>query len=76
MKHYSFNLHISAEQYLDYYRGTAKFVIARTVEGQTVQFPASLLQRFISQDGVHGNFELICDDRHKVVELRKSQSFE
>jgi hypothetical protein len=72
MNHYSFHLHISGEQYLDYYRGTVKRVIVRAVSGQNVQFPASLLQRFVTQDGVHGDFELICDDNHKVVELRRS----
>jgi hypothetical protein len=74
MNQYSFHLHISGEQYLDYYRGTAKRVIVRAVSGQNVQFPASLLQRFVTQDGVHGDFELICDDNHKVVELRRSPS--
>jgi hypothetical protein len=72
MNHYSFHLHISAEQYLDYYRGTAKRVIVRAVSGQNVQFPASLLQRFVTQDGVHGDFELICDENNKVIELRRS----
>jgi len=71
VKQYSFRLHILAEQYLEYYRGTAKNVIARASTGQTVQFPASLLQRFVSTEGIHGDFVLVCDDKNKCVELRR-----
>jgi hypothetical protein len=71
MKRYAFFLHISAEQYLEYYRGTAKSVVARANSGQTVQFPASLLQRFVSTEGIHGDFVLVCDDNNKCVELRR-----
>ena len=71
MNRYAFQLRISAEQYLDYYRGTAKSVIVRATSGQTVQFPASLLQQFVSTEGIHGDFVLCCDDHHKCVELQK-----
>jgi hypothetical protein len=43
MKRYEFHLRISAEQYLDHYRGVVQDVIARYTDGQTVQFPAALL---------------------------------
>jgi hypothetical protein len=72
MKQYAFHLRITPEQYLDYYRGTARSVIALAASGQKVQFPASLLQRYISQDGIHGHFVLICDDNNKCIELQKS----
>ncbi len=71
MKRYEFHLRISPEQYLDYYRGKIRHVIVRSTEGQTVQFPASLLQRFVSQDGIHGHFALTCDDNHKCVDLSR-----
>jgi hypothetical protein len=72
MNRYAFHLHISSEQYLDYYRGTVKSVVARAVGGQTVQFPASLLQRYVSPDGIHGHFVLICDDNHKCIGLERA----
>jgi hypothetical protein len=71
MNRYAFHLHISAEQYLDYYRGTAKSVLVRATSGQTVQFPASLLQRHVSPEGIHGDFVLVCDDNHKCLGLEK-----
>lgn len=69
MNRYEFHLHISAEQYLDYYRGAVRTVVARSTTGLTVQFPASLLQRFVTPEGIHGRFVLTADDqfRHPVL---------
>ena len=69
MHRYEFQLHISSEAYLDYYRGTIRHVIARCRNGQTVQFPASLLQGFVTTEGIHGAFVLICDKNNKCVSL-------
>ena len=71
MYRYAFQLHLSSDQYLEYYRGTAKSVVARATNGQTVQFPASLLQRFVSPDGINGEFVLVCDDQHKIVSMQR-----
>jgi len=71
MPRYTFHLHLTSEQYLEYYRGTAKNVFVRANSGQTVQFPASLLQRHVSTEGIHGEFVLVCDENHKCVELQK-----
>jgi len=71
MNRYAFHLHISTEEFLDYYRGAAKAVIARAHNGQIVQFPALLLQRHVLPDGIHGDFLLVCDDNHKCISLEK-----
>jgi len=71
MNRYQFQLRISAEQYLDYYRGAARQVIARCTSGQTVQFPASLLQRFVTKEGIHGHFILTCDEHHRRPNLQR-----
>jgi hypothetical protein len=71
MNRYAFHLRIFPEQYLDYYRGTARNVVVRATSGQTVQFPASLLQRFVSTEGIHGDFVLTCDENHKCIDLQK-----
>ena len=73
MKHFHFQLRISSAQYLDYYRGAVRQVIVRCANGPTVQFPASLLQRFVTKQGIHGDFVLTCDDNHKCVELHRSE---
>ena len=73
MIRYEFHLRITADQYLDYYRGTARNVVARCTTGQNVQFPASLLQQFVTADGITGTFVLTCDDqlRNSRLELLK-----
>lgn len=71
MNRYAFHLRISPEQYLDYYRGAVRHVIVRSTTGQTVQFPASLLLRFVVKEGIYGDFVLVCDDNNKCIELQR-----
>jgi hypothetical protein len=68
---YQFHLSITPEQYLDYYRGIVHHVLVRSTAGQTVQFPASFLRRFVTPEGIHGEFLLLCDEHHKCLELRR-----
>ena len=74
MERYEFSLSISPEQFEEYYRGTARQVVARCRSGQTVQFPASLLQRFVTREGIHGNFVLTCDGNHRCVGLERADA--
>jgi hypothetical protein len=70
MKHFVFNLNLSAQEYLQYYRGSVNKVIATCIDGKTVQFPAGLLTPFVTSGGVRGNFVLTCGDDGKVAELK------
>ncbi len=56
MHRYEFDLEISPEEYLEYYRGVLKQVMVRCSSGETVQFPASLLQPFLLPNGIRGRF--------------------
>ena len=71
MKRYEFRLDIPPEQYLDYYRGAAKHVVARCPDGLTIQFPASLLTPFVTPEGIHGHFALDCDDSNRGARLSR-----
>lgn len=71
MNQLNFEIHISKEQFLEYYRGSAKNVILTLSNGQTVQFPASILQPFVQHNGVHGKFVLRFDDKHKLVDINR-----
>ncbi len=73
MPRYEFDLAISPEEYVEYYRGT-RHVLARSVCGKAVQFPASLLQRFLTPEGIHGKFALICDERFSHARLERLPS--
>jgi hypothetical protein len=71
MQKYVFELAITSEKYLDYYRGLAHEVVARCVNGQTIQFPASLLTQFVTVAGIHGRFVLTCNDKHRGAVLQR-----
>ena len=71
MNRYEFHLRITAEQYLDYYRGAARHVLVRCTTGQRVQFPAGLLQQFVTAEGIHGDFALTCDENNRNPQLER-----
>jgi hypothetical protein len=71
---YEFQLHISPELYLNYYRGVTRSVVVRCTRGLTVQFPASLLQRFVTAEGIHGTFVLTCSDENKCIGLQRTNA--
>ncbi len=52
------SLSLSAEKYLEYYRGYASGVIAYDTLGRRVQLPASVLRQFVTHKGIHGVFRV------------------
>jgi hypothetical protein len=72
MKSFKFQLGISAERYLDYYRGTVRQVVVRCPDGLTVQFPGALLKPFVTAAGIYGSFVLTCDDDNRGASLQRS----
>lgn len=52
------DLSIPAADYLQYYSGQVKFVVARSIDGRNVRFPASVLQQVVAHDGVQGRFAI------------------
>lgn len=69
-----FRLDIDAEDYLAYYRGSAREVLVRAEDGRRVRFPASALQPFVTRDGVHGRFELRFDAGHRLLGLQRLET--
>ncbi len=59
-------LAIDAEEMQRWYRGSAKEVLAYSLEGKKVRFPASVLRPFVTREGVHGHFRIIFDSHHKL----------
>ena len=50
------DLQISKDELLRWYGGEAKVVSAIARDGRRVQFPAKLLQRFVTHSGIQGTF--------------------
>ena len=74
MKRFEFVLRISSRQYLQYYRGSVRQVLAQSTTGATVQFPAALLPPFVTTAGISGRFVLTCEDSGKGATLQRVAS--
>ncbi len=64
-------LSISPEEYLRWYQGTASDVLATSQDGRTVQFPARILQKFVTGDGIQGTFVLRYDEAGRFVAIER-----
>lgn len=66
-----FNLSISADEYLKYYQGHVKWVLATSTRGLKVRFPANLLSQHVTLNGINGYFILKYLSNGKLVSLNK-----
>ena len=71
MKEIRFYLGIPAHRYLSYYQGIAKNVVATAPDGTTVQFPAESLRRYLTHEGVYGEFLLRYDAANRLISLER-----
>jgi len=71
MTEYEFTLHLSADEYLQYYEGIAEAIQVRSCCGKTIQFPADKMRKFVLADGIHGTFIMQLDDQHKFLSLQR-----
>ena len=69
MNELTFRLDISREDYLLHYQGAASQVVARSLDGLTIQFPAAHLRQFITHTGIHGLFAIRFDEQNKFQSI-------
>jgi hypothetical protein len=62
---------ISADEYLKSYRHSGAVVTTRCRLGRRVQFPANILQRFVSHAGISGSFRICFNDAGKFVSVER-----
>lgn len=65
-----FQLSLSSEQYLNYYKGNATSVSVVSEDGRRIEFPAEHLRPFVRHEGIHGNFELQFDASNKFIGIK------
>ena len=70
MTEFEFTLHLSAEEYLQFYEGVAKFIQVRSHCGKTIEFPAEKMRKFVLKDGIHGVFVMQLDNKNKLLSLK------
>ena len=71
MREVTIGLAISAHDYLAHYQGTVKEVVAPSSDGRNIRFPSTILQPFVSHDGIYGRFVISFDDKNKFQGIRK-----
>ena len=64
-------LNIDSEELLKLYRGSAREVVAKSLNGQNIRFPAEVLKPFVTHNGVQGQFALVVDANNKLIDLRR-----
>lgn len=65
------DLLISAGDYEMRYRTPGVTIHARSVDGRTVRFPASVLQRFLTHAGIVGRFRLHFDGAGRLDRIER-----
>ncbi|HED17873.1 MAG TPA: DUF2835 family protein [Gammaproteobacteria bacterium] len=66
-----FHLHLSTEQYQQYYCGEVNQVQVIDQHNHRIQFPAGMLRQHVSHDGVHGEFILKYDKDNRLISLER-----
>ena len=69
MKVHYFQIRISPDEWLRYYKGTADAVIVTAMSGLRISIPAAHFRPFTTFMGIQGLFRLILNDQDKFVQL-------
>lgn len=69
MLEFEFELHLTAEEYLQYYQGRVNYIQVRSNNGQIIQFSADKIRPFITSYGISGSFILKLDKNNKFISL-------
>lgn len=65
------DIFISADEYLKHYQVAGAIVMTKSRDGRRVQFPASILQRYVTHQGIDGSFEITFDSAGKFSGIRR-----
>lgn len=65
------DLNIPEDEYLRVYRGSARTVLAYSIDGRRVSFPANILQSYVTRTGIHGRFRIRFDEQGRFSSIEK-----
>jgi len=65
------DIRLTAEQFLAYYQGHVKRVLATSRDGRKVSLPAHHLRPFLTHSGVEGSFVLEFSVKGELLSLRR-----
>ena len=73
MRRFVFQIRITTDSWLEFYRRPGANVVATSFDGRRIQFKAKHLQKFITHNGVSGTFVLSIDGDQNFVSLERHQ---
>lgn len=71
MRRYLFEIRMTYAECQDMYLQQIRYVVVRSHLGKTLRLPKENLRQFLLPSGIHGHFELITDDSHKIKSLKR-----
>ena len=66
---YIVELAISKQELLKYYRDAASQISAVATDGQTILFPVTAIQPFVTHEGVFGRFQLQVNSQGRLLKI-------
>jgi hypothetical protein len=66
-----FSIAIPYDEFISYYQGIAKNIQVTAMDGRTVRFPANVVHKFLTREGINGVFDLYVDGDYKMIDLKK-----
>lgn len=71
MPTHRFHVRISKKEWLRYYRGFVRVLMVRTTHGLRVSIPAHHFRTYTDNNGLHGFFIMVLDEKKQIVSLRR-----
>lgn len=68
---YEFEIHLSAEEFLQYYQGVVRAIQVQSKCGKRIQFAADKIRPFVMVNGIHGTFKLQLGKNNKFLGIKK-----
>lgn len=65
------NLLIPADEYQRLYQGVVRDVLAQSVDGRRVRFPAAILRPYVTHSGISGRFRIVFDEQNRFHAIEK-----
>ena len=71
MKQIIIDIHITRDEWMKIYRGETNIVYAKSRDGRSIQFPANILNKYTTHNGIAGSFVINVNDEGKFQSIIK-----
>lgn len=65
------NITITPDEYQRLYMGAARDVVATSVDGRRIRFPAMILRPWVTHSGIRGRFRIVFDENNRFQKIEK-----